>query len=248
MAERRDADVTGARAGDGVTAWRRIADALAAEIASGAAPAGGRLPTEAALAARFGVNRHTVRRALRDLAGQGLVRASQGSGTYVETRPLAYPIGPRTRFSEIVARSGREPGGRLVEAREEPAGPATASALKLPPGAPVLRLETVRSADGAPISAATAWFPLPRFAGLDARLAEGTLSDALATFGAADYRRAGTRIGARPATAAEAGRLEIAPGRVVLVVESVNVDGTGEPIQATTSLFAADRVEIVVES
>jgi DNA-binding transcriptional MocR family regulator len=48
--------------------WREIAETLEVEIARGHAAAGARLPTEAELAARFGVNRHTVRHALADLA------------------------------------------------------------------------------------------------------------------------------------------------------------------------------------
>ena len=41
-------------------------------------------------------------------------------------------------------------------------------------------------------------------------------------------------------------RLDIAPGRVVLVVSSVNIDPAGVPIQANRTLFAADRVELVI--
>ena len=65
---------------------------LAATLAAGA-----QLPAESALAARFGVNRHTVRRALGVLAEGGLVRTTQGRGSFVEQGPIAYPIGPRTR-------------------------------------------------------------------------------------------------------------------------------------------------------
>jgi hypothetical protein len=52
-----------------------------------------------------------VRRALATLAERGLVRAERGSGTYVETGRLAYPLRSRTRFSEIVGAGGREPRG-----------------------------------------------------------------------------------------------------------------------------------------
>ena len=244
-----DARVTALRRGHGVSAWRQIADHLKGDILSGVLPGASQLPTEAALAERFAVNRHTVRRALAVLATEGLVRTTQGRGTFVEARPLAYPIGSRTRFSEIVARGGRDPGGVVLAAETGHADAAIAAALQIEPGAPVLTLVTLRSADGAPISYAHSHHPLPRFAGLDDLRATGViLSVALATFGVGDYRRATTRITARPARAEEAERLELAPGRVIMVVESVNVDTDGVPIQATTSRFAADRVEIVVES
>src|SRR5215469_8027919 len=88
----------------GVTLWRRIADDLEQAIALGTHAAGERLPGEVEIAARVGVNRHTVRRA----------RAERGSGTYVERSRLPYPIGSRTRFSENVGSAGRDPGGRLI--------------------------------------------------------------------------------------------------------------------------------------
>jgi hypothetical protein len=41
--------------------WKAIANALRSELAEGRNSPGDKLPTEAALSAHFGVNRHTVR-------------------------------------------------------------------------------------------------------------------------------------------------------------------------------------------
>ncbi|SFL11312.1 phosphonate metabolism transcriptional regulator PhnF [Methylobacterium pseudosasicola] len=233
--------------GEGLTAWRQIADALTADIAAGRYAPGQQMPTEAALAARFAVNRHTVRRALAALAESGLVRASQGRGTFVEEAPLAYPIGPRTRFSEIVTGAGREAWGDLLASATVPAGPKQAAALAIEPGAPIVELLTTHRADDAPISTAQTWLPLPRFSGFAAAYAErGSITRAFAACGVHDYTRLSTRIRARPADAQEAERLDIAPGRVVMVVSSVNIDSAGVPIQANRTLFAADRVELVI--
>ncbi|MFD4295258.1 FadR/GntR family transcriptional regulator [Rhodococcus sp. NPDC058505] len=50
---------------------------------------GAKLPGETTLAAELGVGRSTIREALRMLSGQGLLRARQGAGVYVErTTPL----------------------------------------------------------------------------------------------------------------------------------------------------------------
>src|ERR1700683_888446 len=129
------------RALKGVTLWRGIADDVEQEIAAGVYTAGERLPGEVEIAQRFDVNRHTVRRALAELAQRGLVRAERGSGTFVAPRRLAYPIRTRTAFSEIVGGAGREVGGRLMADSEEPASGAVAVRLRIPVGAPVVRLE-----------------------------------------------------------------------------------------------------------
>ena len=233
------------RRGDGVAAWKRIADGLEGEIAAGRFRRGERLPTEAQLAAQYGVNRHTVRRALAALAERGLVRSSQGSGTFVEAPPLRYPIGPRTRFSEIATAAGREAWGRLLSAREVMADAALAEALELPPGSPILELVTLHEADGVPISTGLTRLPLPRVAGFAERYAgTGSITRAYASYGVTDYLRRSTRITARHATPEETETLGLAPGRVVLVLDSVNTDAQGRPIQATHSRFAADRVEL----
>jgi GntR family phosphonate transport system transcriptional regulator len=137
MTEAGDTRVTALQRGGGLAAWRQIADTLAGEIRSGTLAAGAQLPAESALAARFGVNRHTVRRALGVLAEGGLVRTTQGRGSFVEQGPIAYPIGPRTRFSEIVSRTGREAWGDLITAATVPADADWAEALGIAPGAPI---------------------------------------------------------------------------------------------------------------
>jgi GntR family phosphonate transport system transcriptional regulator len=235
--------------GEGVSAWRQVADRILAGIEAGDFGPAAQLPTEASFAETFGVNRHTIRRALAVLAEEGVVRATQGRGTFVAERPLPYRIGARTRFSELVAAAGREAEGRLIVAAETVADMRVAAALQIAEGAPVLRLETLRSADRTPICLSVGWFPLPRFAGLPlAYRRSGGLSMALGLCGVPDYDRLETRISARLPLSEEVERLALGPGRAVLTVDSVNADRAGTRIQFTRAVFAADRVELVVES
>jgi GntR family phosphonate transport system transcriptional regulator len=233
----------------GVTLWRRIADDLERAIALGTHAAGERLPGEIEIAARLSVNRHTVRRALAELTERGLIRAERGSGTYVEGSRLAYPIGARTRFSEIVGSAGRDPGGRLIGHGRESAAKDIARKLGLKVGDEVVRLEILRSADRVPICVTTGWLPAARAA--DAARVFRTcrsITAMLAHFGIKDYRRKSTRVTAAAAEAVDAQRLRLAPGRAILVVDSINITPTGTPILVSRTRFAADRVELVVES
>lgn len=236
------------RRGSGVALWRQISERLEEAIADGRYPPGARLPVEAELAEQFGVNRHTLRRALARLSELGLIEATAGRGTFVKEPPLRYPIGTRTRFSEIVTAGGREPHGRCLGVRVEPADDEAARELALPPGTPLLRLETAHDADGVPISIGTAWFPEARCRDIDLiYAATGSLTRALATLGIQDYRRRETRVSARPADERERELLSLAPGRSVLVVERVDVDHEGAPLQWGRSSFAADRVQLVIK-
>ena len=232
----------------GVALWRRIADDIRLDIVGGKLARGEQLPTEAALAERFAANRHTVRRALAVLAEEGVVRAEQGRGTFVdEARRLSYRIGRRTRFSEGLAGQARDPHRELMSAKQENATANVAAGLGLRPGQRVVRLETISYADGKPLSRGTSWFSYQRFPQIAEVYAEtGSITRALAQLGVPDYSRGSTRISARYATTEEIRSIRLVPGTVMLVTEIVDVDAEERPIQYALTRFPADRMELVV--
>ena len=61
--------------------WQQLAGLLRGRIERGELT--GRLEAETALAQHYGVSRDTVRRALADLARDGLIRSTRGRGTFV---------------------------------------------------------------------------------------------------------------------------------------------------------------------
>ncbi len=69
--------------------YRVIADELAAQLRH-ASSGGTRLPSEAALAARFGCSRQTIRAALKLLTERGLITTRQGSGSYPVPSPTPH--------------------------------------------------------------------------------------------------------------------------------------------------------------
>ena len=230
----------------GVTRWRQIAENLSQDIAE-ARFAEGRLPTEPELAARFGVNRHTIRRAIGMLADQGLVRVEQGRGTFVAKGHIDYLIGRRTRFSANLRREGREGRHRVVSATRSEADAATAQDLTLAPGAPIVEIEAVGEVDGVPVSYAIHRFPAERFAALPKAFAQSlSVTSALAACGVADYTRRSTRLLARMPDEREARFLDQPVSRPVLQADAVNVDLHGVPIQRSMTLFSGDRVQILI--
>lgn len=235
--------------GAGTALWRQIEATLVEEIGNGVYREDAQFPTEQALAQRFAVNRHTVRRAVAGLVQRGLIRVEQGRGAFLIEHAIDYAVGPRTRFSENLMRQGRWPGLRLVRLAEVPASGEIARQLKLPLGAPTVLAETVGFADGIPVSRGLHYFPAERLPGIAAAL-EGTtsISRALAQVGVSDYRRSSTRITARLPTPEEVQHLRVAPSQPVLVTENLNVDSDGAPVEYGLSGFAADRMQLVVES
>jgi GntR family transcriptional regulator, transcriptional repressor for pyruvate dehydrogenase complex len=68
-------------------AYRKVAAALLERISDRSLNAGDRLPPETELARQFGVNRSTVREALRELESAGVLRRQRGSKLMMVSRP-----------------------------------------------------------------------------------------------------------------------------------------------------------------
>ncbi|MCA0961302.1 phosphonate metabolism transcriptional regulator PhnF [Salipiger bermudensis] len=229
--------------------WKSIAAELEGEIARGLYRAGDKLPTEAELSSRFGVNRHTARRALADLAERDLVHSRRGAGVFVKATPLDYPIGERVRFSQNLRASGRLPEKRVLRIETRPADRAEAEALSLAEGAEVIVYEGLSLAEAMPVAHFISCFPAARFPGLAATLAEVTsVTKALNANGIADYTRARTRLTAEAATPTQALHLTMREGAPLLRAEGVNVDAEGQPLEYGLTWFAGDRVALTFSS
>ncbi len=234
--------------GAGVSLWRQIQERISAAAAAGVVAPGERLPTENDLARRFGVNRHTVRRAMKALEDSGLIRIEQGRGTFVQEHVIDYPVHRRTRFSETLSAQRRQPGGRVLKVETRPATAAMAEALEIDKGAPCVMIRAVRDADGRPVSLADHHFPADRFPDIGPAVRETrSVSKALAQFGVPDYFRQVTRVTARMPDREEARTLSLPINRPLLISESVNVDGGRRPVEYGVTCFAGDRVQLMFE-
>ena len=233
---------------DGVALWRQIAGQIQRDIASGACKPGTRLPTEAELSATFGVNRHTVRRALEELSRDGLVRVEQGRGSFVAEDVLDYTVEARTRFSEWIRRHNKEPSGIIRQLREITADRRIADGLGVRNGSRVVLLERLGLADGRPVSLAWHYFPALRLKGIfQALQATPSITEALRAVGIEDYLRQQTRVTARLPTQTEADLLRMARNRPVLITENVNVDRAGTIVEFASGCYPTPRVQIVFE-
>jgi len=241
---------TGLQRGVGVALWRQIADAMRREIASGITDARGRLPSEGELAARYGVNRHTVRVAIAALAQEGVLQSIQGRGTFVRRQKrLVYPIGERTRFSAGLEGQTRERQTVMLSHRSEPAMAEISRALRMAPGDEVVVIESLGRADGVAVSRSTSWFCAHRFPNIAAVFERtGSISAAFRTYGINDYRRASTAVEARHADSLELHDLGLSAGAIVIVTRALNVDADAIPLQYSLTRFPADRVELVLET
>jgi GntR family phosphonate transport system transcriptional regulator len=232
--------------GSGVAVWRQIGEALAQDIRSKLYGVGEQLPPEAELAAKFSVNRHTVRRAMGALEQDGLVRIEQGRGTFVQEHAIDYAIGRRTRFSENLRSQGmlghiEVLGSQTVRVAE------IATHLGLERNAQLLRVQLMGKAENRTLSVSEHYFEHARFPELDVKLkATHSVSKAYALYGIGDYTRKWSRITAVLPEEDIARLLGQPKTRPILQIEALNIDADQAPLQYGISRFAGDRVQLMI--
>ncbi len=230
------------------TSWTAIRDALEQDINLGNLSAGDKLPTEPELAMSFGVGRHSVRRAVADLAKSGKVSVEQGRGTFVRAGPvLTYQIGKRTRLRDNLSSLGIDVVRELLEARVCPAPETVRSRLKLQPDAEVSESLYLTEADGQPIAFGTVYHSIDRFPGyIERRAVMGSVTAAYKSYGIEDYVRSETAIIARQASPEETKQLRQHPELPVMVVTSLDALPDGTPISLSEVVWSSARVRFVL--
>lgn len=225
--------------------YRQIEQALRERIATLAA--GQRLPSDAELCTEFGVSRMTARNAMQRLADDGLVRREPGRGSFVAPPPAHRHANRLMTFTQEMLRAGRVPSSRMLTRDIRPSTRSEAERLGIAPREPVVHLRRLRLADGEPIALETsvligACAP----AVMAADLTSGSLHEALVRAGFMPTRGTGT-IAAAAARAPEARLLQIRTGDPLLVERRVILDGHGRRIEATESVYAAERYALDVK-
>ncbi|WP_083528509.1 phosphonate metabolism transcriptional regulator PhnF [Hyphomicrobium sp. CS1BSMeth3] len=227
--------------------WSRLTLELRGEILSGRFAEHEQLPGENDLAELFSVHRHTVRKAIRALEGEGLLRVRHGSGTYINREVIDYHIGVRTRFTENLMRHGLSSRGDLLACTTVavPEDVANALALDAGAGAEVIRLDLLRYAANQPMSFATHYLQAGRFDGIDLRFAElRSLTSALKTFGIEDYIRIETLVSGRLPTELERANLKIASTSPIFEIRGRNATRDGKVFLYTVARMPCLRVQL----
>ncbi|MEV0575280.1 GntR family transcriptional regulator [Streptomyces sp. NPDC050392] len=222
-----------------VPLYHQLAQQLEAAIEQGRLAPGGLLGNEIGLAARLGLSRPTVRQAIQCLVDKGLLVRRRGVGTQVVHNRVRRPVEISSLYDDLEA-AGRHPTTTVLVRTTRPATIAVAAALGVPEGAEVSYVERLRYADGEPLAllrnhlpaglldlsgdrpAATGLYRMMRGAGIPLHSARQT-------------------VGARPATAEEAGRLAESEGAALLTMERTTFDDTGRAVEHGTHLYRASR-------
>jgi GntR family transcriptional regulator len=226
-----------------------IRDDLRARVTAGEWGAGRRLPSEADLAAWYGVARMTIRQAVGALAAEGILMRRQGLGTFAaEPRP-ARRASHLQSFSEEMRSRGHRVQTSLVKAAVEQPPTAARLALGIGDTAIAIIVRRLRIVDGRPAILQSSWLPYSRFAGIEADpLLDGSLYAMLEGPYGIRIVRARQQVSATAADDADAALLGMQPGDPVLRIAATTYDGANLAIEYASGVMRPDgAIETTME-
>lgn len=221
-----------------VPLYYQLAQAIEAAIRDGEPSPGDRFENELALAQRLTLSRPTTRRAIQELVDKGLLVRKRGVGTQVVQNPSHRRVELTSLFDDL-ARAGQDPTTQLLEYRTGTAEDEIAAELNLGTDHDVVTIRRLRGADGQPLALMTNYLPVA-LAPEPAELEQNGLYHSMRARGV-HIRLARQRIGARPATRAEARLLREKAGAPLLTMRRTAFDDSGRAVEYGEHCFRASR-------
>lgn len=233
---------------DGLPLYRHMHNDLRQRIQEGEFPRGGAIPSERELRAHYGVSAITVKRAVAELALEGLVVTARGQRTRVVSRVGATHYG--TSIDGLIKglqQQSRNAAFELLDLRMVKAAPDIAHALHLDKNPRLQRIALVVRRNGEPYCYWLSYVP--------ERLSK-TIPRELLTrkfrlllyhdFGIRPHR--GSQVfSACPATKEVAAILRVKVGSPLLMLTRTLFDDRERAIEYTVSYFPGERYEYAME-
>jgi GntR family transcriptional regulator len=216
--------------------YAQVRERLIERIRSGEWKPGQLIANEFEIAAEFGVSQGTARKAIGDLASEGLVVRRQGRGTFVVEHTPAHVL---FRFFNLfdVAGCAVIPDSRDMRSSSAVASLEEREALALEDQARVIRIARTRTRDGAPLISETIALPEALFPGLaDRSPMPNTLYDLFQKAYGVLVTRTDDRLSAVAAEEETAAALGIASGAPLLRIDRIAFGLDDRPVEWRMSL------------
>ncbi len=139
--------------------YQVVAESIREQISRGELNANDRLPSEHELSQAHSVGRNTVRRAISELAKDGVLKTIPGVGTFVSDPRLDKTAQYLYGFTNEMQIHGKQVTSRVLEAKLISADSFLARRLQIQLGAEVVYLCRVRLMDGEPTAIERSYLP-----------------------------------------------------------------------------------------
>jgi len=228
--------------------YAQVRERLIDRIRSGEWKPGQLIANEFEIAAEFGVSQGTARKAIGDLASEGLVVRRQGRGTFVVEHTPDHVL---FRFFNLFDGAGKAviPDSRDISSALATANEQECGALGLDSGAKVVRITRTRTRDGIPLMRETIALAARLFPGLaDRTQMPNTLYDLFQKAYGVLIVRTDDRLSAIAADAETAALLGVAPGAPLLKIDRIAYGLDDTPVEWRVSRCHLEGVHYLARS
>jgi GntR family transcriptional regulator len=229
---------------EGVALYAQIRETIREQIIKGDLKPGEKLPPEEELASQLGVSRMTMRRGILDLIDEGVLYRRRGVGTFVAQRHIERNHNRLTSYLDSAAEEGFVPRIEVLLREISGAKLMVARALNLREDEPVIRVRTLRLADGEPLAIHDEHVPYKLYPELlDDDIDSRQLWELLSDHGY-PVKRAVQRVEACPADEEIAQLLGIEEGAPVLYKLRTVYSEDGTPVEFAICHNRGDRYSL----
>jgi GntR family transcriptional regulator len=226
--------------------YRQVIDQLTDRISEGEWAPEVPIPSEFDLASEMGVSQGTVRKALDEMARNGLLVRHQGKGTFVAGYD-DYRI--LFQFFKLTPDSGERvfPSSSIVRVETVDADRENASRLRLDASDKLIRIKRIRSLLQRPVILETIYLPEKMFQGLE----KGSLPNNLYNLYASRYAirivRAREQLKAIALPAADAKLLGVPARTPSLLIDRTAFGSDDRPVERRVSMCLTDATHYVAD-
>lgn len=203
-----------------------------------------KLPSERDLCEMWGMNRTTLRSAIKRLIVEGKLYNKKGSGTYVAESKIVRNLQDLQSITELITINQKKLKSKVLSFAMIPCNKQISRKLHIPIGTKIYELVRTRYMNEEPLMVETSYLSVEKFPNLfQYDFSEVSLYNVIENEYGVSLLGGEEKIGITYTSAEEAGRLNVKEDTAVFFVKGITWSEAEEPVEYFLSLVRADRIK-----
>ncbi|MCR5753954.1 MAG: GntR family transcriptional regulator [Acetatifactor sp.] len=217
-------------------------------IISSGLQSGDKLPSERAMCEMWGVNRSTLRSAIKQLILEGVICNKKGSGTYVASEKLVRNLQDSYGFYQSAQKAGRSVRTRVIALETCETTKSIGKKIKLPLGHKLYRLVRLRFLDDVPVMLSNIYIDAERYPKMnEVNYEEKSFYTALYEIYGIKVSEGTEKLSIAYCDAREAEYLEVEEGAPVICQSGLALTQEGEFVEYFQEITRSEYIRFAIE-
>ncbi len=228
--------------------WKEIYKSIKREIVLNKYKINKKLDSEGDYAKQFNVNRHTIRRAFKELKNDNLIYSKRGLGVFVKSSKISYSISKNVRFTENILEENKSARIEIKSFDIAECNLFEKKELDLKKNDKVTRINSIGYINNSPSVITFRSIPHKRFPKfINHFVKKQSVTKTFNLLNVKKIIRSKTLINAEISDKIKSNFLNIDVGKPLIKTTSINVDFNKKPIELSESYFDGSKIQILVK-